>query len=492
MSRESAAGSGPPSGGRARQGDDPRVEVELPWRRFDPRRHRPGVDPPAWSLRILDERALTEEESERALRETPPLRVNARPDLRIDGPRLADIFKRAIPEKYRHMEVTFARELVEIMDDVASLGGGASEAQLVDMGWPRHRVRKAVAKELLHERGGRLANNEIVWEHLRKERSKGEGMEERQTSTEPQRPLEELLDEPPAEMRRPLSLVGGRAYAAIWPHVRVPSPQHQNSTNGGSGQAKHKVTVEQRLMVVRDDGRVFGAGGDHPLDDLGIDVRLPEPPQAERQWSTGGVKSYRQGHRPDPGEVFNKVADVIDRFIDFDHSLADQRTMAEMISCYAVSTWFLDAFNVVGYLWPNGERGSGKTQLLTVMAELSYLGQVVLAGGSYSSLRDLADYGAFLAFDDAENFSDPRRTDPDKRALLLAGNRRGNTVPFKEAVSERGWRTRHVSNLLPQGLQRHQPAGRDPGEPHDRRPAHPHPGPLPGQRRPAGIRPVAP
>jgi hypothetical protein len=119
--------------------------------------------------------------------------------------------------------------------------------------------------------------------------------------------------------------------------------------------------------------------------------------------------------------------------------------MSEMIGCYAISTWLLDAFTVAGYLWPNGERGSGKTQLLNVAAELSYLGQVILGGGSYPALRDMADYGAFMAFDDAENFSDPKRTDPDKRALLLAGNRRGTTVPVKESISDRGWRTRYVN-----------------------------------------------
>ena len=49
------------------------------------------------------------------------------------------------------------------------------------------------------------------------------------------------------------------------------------------------------------------------------------------------------------------------------------------------------------------------------------------------------------AFDDAENLSDPRKTDPDKRALLLAGNRRGNTVPLKEKDGNKGWKTRHVN-----------------------------------------------
>lgn len=96
-----------------------------------------------------------------------------------------------------------------------------------------------------------------------------------------------------------------------------------------------------------------------------------------------------------------------------------------------------------------GEKGSGKTNLLIVVAELAYLGQVILGGGSFASLRDLADYGATLAFDDAENLSDPKQTDPDKRALLLAGNRRGSTVPLKEQVGPGKWSLRYVNAYCP-------------------------------------------
>ena len=147
--------------------------------------------------------------------------------------------------------------------------------------------------------------------------------------------------------------------------------------------------------------------------------------------------------------MFRQVAAVIDRFIDFDRSLADQGTMAEMIACYVLGTYFLPAFNVTGFLWPNGDRGSGKTQLLYVICQMAYLGQVLLAGGSFAALRDLADYGACLAFDDAENVSNPAKWDPDKRALLLAGNRRGATVAVKEPTGPRGWQTRYVSAFCP-------------------------------------------
>jgi hypothetical protein len=145
------------------------------------------------------------------------------------------------------------------------------------------------------------------------------------------------------------------------------------------------VTTEQRLFIVRDDGMVFGDGGDKLLAALGMDVHLAEIPMPQKLWTAPSVKAYKAGTRLDPGATFQRVVSVVDCFIDFDRSLAPQQTMCELVACYVLSTWFLDAFTVVGYLWPNGERGSGKTQLLTVVAELAYLGQVILAGGSYAS-----------------------------------------------------------------------------------------------------------
>ena len=259
----------------------------------------------------------------------------------------------------------------------------------------------------------------------------------------------EVLDTAPACIRRPLALIDGRTYAAIWPYVRVTITETLDKQGNVMRLATPQVITEQRLFVVRDDGVVFGDGGRKPFADLGIDVHLPEIPQQAKLWTAPNVKAYVAGTRPDPGATFQQVVSVVQTFIDFNRSLGSQQTMCELVACYILATWFLDAFPVIGYLWPNGERGSGKTQLLTVVAELAYLGQVILAGGSYASLRDLADYGATLCFDDAENVMDLKRGDPDKRALLLAGNRRGNTIPVKEPVNGREWRTRHVQTFCP-------------------------------------------
>jgi hypothetical protein len=124
--------------------------------------------------------------------------------------------------------------------------------------------------------------------------------------------------------------------------------------------------------------------------------------------------------------------------------------MSEMLSCFAISTWFLDAFSVSPYIWANGERGSGKTSLLFILVRLSYLGVPLSPSGSFAALRDLADYGATLGLDDAEDLTDPKKSDPDKRAILLSGNRRGITVHLKEPnPNGQGWKTREVNCYCP-------------------------------------------
>ena len=89
-------------------------------------------------------------------------------------------------------------------------------------------------------------------------------------------------------------------------------------------------------------------------------------------------------------------------------------------------TWFADAFTVLPYPWPNSPApGSGKTKWGHCWTGTSYLGYLTSASGSFAALRDLADLGATILFDDAEVLADPQKADPDKQMLILAGNRKG-------------------------------------------------------------------
>jgi hypothetical protein len=262
----------------------------------------------------------------------------------------------------------------------------------------------------------------------------------------------QLLDTAPRTIRRPLCLVDGRAYCAAWVPLERTTSRSVDPASGAIQQHNPPlVTVDDVLLIVAGDGTLYAdpeAPNARRFADLGLVVRLPAAPPPERGWSGAGVKRYLAGERPDPAEVFARLVSVVDRFIDFARSLADQRTMCELVAAYVLASYLLDAFHVVGYFWPNGERGAGKTTFLQVVTELAYLGQLILGGSSYACLRDLADYGATLAFDDAEGVMDARRTDPDKRTLLLAGNRTGATVAVKELVGD-CWVTRHVNTFCP-------------------------------------------
>lgn len=246
-------------------------------------------------------------------------------------------------------------------------------------------------------------------------------------------PVAEIMDSAPEEINRPLRLIGGRAYLVTWVHVQ-----------SGTNQAMKRV-------VLRSDGKYYaeeGVPGALPFSDLGLKVKLPTAPHRDSLLSGAGLKSFAAGVRPDPADVLKRVRGVIEHFMDFAHSVGTQSDLVDMVACYTMSSYLLDAFSVVGYLWPNADKGSGKTKLLAVVTGMGCMGVLVTAGGTFASLRDLADYGAVLGFDDAENIMDTRKVDPDKRTLLLAGNRKGSYVTLKEPFGD-GWTTRYVHVFCP-------------------------------------------
>jgi len=262
-----------------------------------------------------------------------------------------------------------------------------------------------------------------------------------------------LLDTAPPTISRPLALIAGRAYAATWLYGERRRTEYQ-SKNGEVLRISPKITSERRRFILRDDGAIFGdddiqARDVLPLSTLGVSLHLPDMPPPEKLWSKPGVSAYMAGYRPDPADVFKRVKDVVSRFMDFDLSLSDQDQMAALIACYVLHTWLLDAFGSAGFLWVNGERGTGKSTLMLVICELAHLGQALSPSGSFAALRDIADYGACMGLDDAESWTNPEKTNPDIRAIVLSGNRRGVFVPVKEALPNGNWQTRRVNCFCP-------------------------------------------
>ena len=267
----------------------------------------------------------------------------------------------------------------------------------------------------------------------------------------PARPIAELLEHEPSTLRRPLALIDGRAYAAIWPYIKVTRTETTDKAGNIVTLNPPEVTTAQRLHIVRDDGHIFGDGGDETLSESGLTVALEMTPPTGRLWQTPAVNVYRAGKRPDPCTLFRSLSAVYDSYLDFSRSLGSQSDMCDFSACLSMMTWFSEVYDVLPYPWANGEWGSGKTKWGTLWTATSYLGEVLTMGGTFAALRDLADYGATLLFDDAETIDD-KKTDPEKKALLLAGNRRGARVPLKEQNGDRSWKIRWVNAFCPRGF----------------------------------------
>jgi hypothetical protein len=265
-------------------------------------------------------------------------------------------------------------------------------------------------------------------------------------------PKLELLTEPPPALNRPLDLINGVAYAATWLYVQRTVTEMGGKDGEIVSLNPPRIERLRELYVVRGDGQLFGPGGHAKLEELGFDIQLGEPAREGKMWRADGVMRYTSRRRPKLAKLFGKISGVYDHFLDFNRSVADQRTMCEFSACATLVTWFSVAFTVIGYFWPTGERGSGKTKWGTIWAMTSYLGEVLLSSGSFAAIRDLASYGGAMLFDDAEGFADPRRCDPNKRELLLAGNRRGTQVPLKEPGPNRTWITKWVNAYCPRAF----------------------------------------
>jgi hypothetical protein len=272
-------------------------------------------------------------------------------------------------------------------------------------------------------------------------------------------PTIELIENEPVVMRRPVALINGKGFVAIWPLVSVTRTERLGTNGDIIKLDKPEVIEDRRVLVMREDGRIFSTTEE---DDTGFEAlpdlqfKLDTIPESKHTWSTVAVKRYLgnpkeniKGERPEPADVFKRICAIVDHYIDFDRSLADQSTMAEMIGCYILATWFLDAFQVIGYLWPNGEFGSGKSELLNAVTQLAFMGEMVMAQSTIATIRDAADYGGTLAFDEVEHLQQDK-TKADLVAILLAGNRKGTTLAAKEPSAQDGkWVTRRFNCFCP-------------------------------------------
>lgn len=253
-------------------------------------------------------------------------------------------------------------------------------------------------------------------------------------STDPWSPEQEeqyeLLDDVPLALHHPVSVIGETGYLVTEAHMQ----------KGSGDPVRSRIVVSDSLDVFSN----YTFNGSMPMEKLPILDKVPDGLPPHRVLSQPGMKRLLAGDRPIPVEVFLSVERAAHHFIDFGHRRDDDQVIGEIIALYVMSTYFIDAFSSVGYLWIYGTVGSGKTKLACFCVELSMLGELLLGSSSFASVRDIAETGAAIGFDDVNSLSG-RDADPKLREFILSSYRKGSTISLKEKTGRTGnWETRRV------------------------------------------------
>lgn len=134
------------------------------------------------------------------------------------------------------------------------------------------------------------------------------------------------------------------------------------------------------------------------------------------------VLNFADLPRVNPVEVFEKLIEILKKYIEFD----DPRYYV-LVAAWIIGTYFHKRFSCFPYLFINAVKRSGKTKLLTVLSLLTY-NAVFSANMSTSSLFRLTQSaGATTLADEQEDMNDPERK-ADFRSLFNAGYKRGTVV----------------------------------------------------------------
>ena len=190
-------------------------------------------------------------------------------------------------------------------------------------------------------------------------------------------------------MNRPIQIINGRSYFSTYAMF-----EGKDGKPTG-GWLISSDDFQSRYSTVEIDGH-------KPITEAPFMFALEGTPRPDSTLSAAAYIRYVMKGEPipQPSYTFASVSDAIDSFVAFDGSFASQKDMSDFLACWVMSTYATPAFDTVGYIWPNAERGAGKTQCLKTLTALSFMGQSITSSSSFPSIRDEAAMGATVGFDD--------------------------------------------------------------------------------------------
>lgn len=158
------------------------------------------------------------------------------------------------------------------------------------------------------------------------------------------------------------------------------------------------------------------------------------PDRIENRWSTQSIQAFVRGVASKPSflDVFTKIRAKIEENIEF----KDPRYYS-LFATWVMGTYFFPMFPAFPYIYIMGTKRSGKSKLLLLSSGMSFNGKNVV-GMTTSTIFRLAEGNrASLHIDELEG--DKLAKDPEFRALLLQGYKKGATVPRSRKLQSGRW-----------------------------------------------------
>lgn len=245
-----------------------------------------------------------------------------------------------------------------------------------------------------------------------------------------------LWESEPRVLHQSLDWIDGVAYTVVPLYMRstkqVDTPDGSTKSETSNKLTPHVVTSRRDLVELTEALTLYN-----------LVLGPNEDAFMESRWSKPGIRRFIQDkYHADPAAVLQSIVKVLEFYIEFQQTeqasgepLPPSAT-AKMVALLIMQTYFMPAWPAIGYPLHVGEKESGKTKLQRIQAKLSFLGEQITAAITTAALKRMADQGYALYFDDIENVRD-KSFDPDKRAIILAGNTRGVTIPLVEEVDGR-------------------------------------------------------
>ncbi|MEN3059579.1 MAG: hypothetical protein ABC542_02750 [Candidatus Methanosuratincola petrocarbonis] len=180
-----------------------------------------------------------------------------------------------------------------------------------------------------------------------------------------------------------------------------------------------KTFVKELPYLVTSERKLIGA---HPesLAPMGLRL-LYDPTLLKGKWSEKGIKRYLEGHSPDPIQLYYRIRMQFVRFYEIEEEWYDFFTL------WTIGTYFFHLFTSYPYIFLMGVKGSGKSKLLNLVANIAFNAAFSNNMSSSSLFRSVQGGRCTLLIDEAEDLRNPQRRE-DVRSLLLAGYKKGSLV----------------------------------------------------------------